>query len=785
MRHRMMAIGGCLLLAVCGWGGVVRALPAVTEIEIRNTGSGRLDEGFVRAHITVEAGQPLDARGVSRDVRALLDTGRFSDVHVLEEPDGGGVRLIYALRRRLTLAEPVAVEGAEHYRASRIRGWLGLEAGSPVDDQLIGSGARRVLNEYRKAHFPDVEATWTLEELDDAPGSARVRFTVSEGPRARVKAVRIEGNEKIPDRVLRRALKQPAWWNPLWWLKKRRYEPGELEAARLGIRALYLEEGCLDVEIGMPFVEPDEDGNLTVVVQVHAEGETYRFGDVELQGAERFPVETLRAQVPARPGDVARASAVEASVRALRDYYGGRGYLNTQVRPVLNPDAERRVVDMSLLIREGELTHVRNVYVRGNPRTKDKVIRREILVYPGDVYDEVRIELSRRRLMNLGYFSDVRAYPERTVDVSRKDLVFRVEEKRTGQFSVGAAYSSVDALTGFASIGQGNFDLLGWPNFTGGGQKLKLTTMLGGRRESYELSFVEPWFLDRQLALGVNLYHAKRVYDDYDLRRTGGSVSLTRALPWNNRLKLEYSIERMSLTDVSDTNRYVYADAPAEEFFFTTEEDATRSALLLQISNDTRNSPFFPTSGQLYRVFGRVAGGALGFDTDVYGLGLETRHYRPLWWGHVLSLNTRYEIVDEYGDTELMPIWERLFLGGGRTLRGFRFREVGPKVIRDVTAGPGVTATRHRPVGGRSLAMASAEYSVPLIGAIRLAAFYDIGNVWQDAGELRLNDLAESAGVGLRFDIPGFPIRIDYATVLEPDDEYSREDNWVIWIGYD
>jgi len=219
-----------------------------------------------------------------------------------------------------------------------------------------------------------------------------------------------------------------------------------------------------------------------------------------------------------------------------------------------------------------------------------------------------------------------------------------------------------------------------------------------------------------------------------------------------------------------------------ESFYFRRESDTMKSSLRTSLTHDTRDNPFVPTRGMRASVFGTVMGGPFNFDTDLYELGTRARQYVPLWFKHVVSLGARYETVEAFGATEDVSIEDRLFLGGGRTLRGFEYRDVGPKAVpRDAPPG----GSSYRPIGGRSLAMGSAEYAIPIVSHIRLATFYDIGNVWTDPYELDLNDLASSAGVGIRFDIPGFPIRIDRAWVIDFDDEYTDNDPWVFWIGFD
>jgi len=310
-----------------------------------------------------------------------------------------------------------------------------------------------------------------------------------------------------------------------------------------------------------------------------------------------------------------------------------------------------------------------------------------------------------------------------------KDMVLTVEEKRTGQFMMGAGFSSIDNLIGFMELSQGNFDLKGWPYFTGAGQKLKLRAQFGSRRDEYEISFVEPWFLDQRLSLGFDLFRTDLNFTDYDEERVGGAITIGKPLPGPNRVSLRYQLVSTDIRDVADTNAYVYVDSPDETFFFDESEDAIESSLRLRLMHDTRDNPFVPTRGNRLILSGELTGGVLGLDRDLWNLELTTAHYYPLWWRHVISLRTRWEVVDAYGDTDEVPLADRLFLGGGRTVRGYEFRDVGPKVQR-ADAPPG--SESHRPVGGQSLGMAKAEYTMPIVSGVRLAGFFDIGNVWRD-----------------------------------------------------
>jgi outer membrane protein insertion porin family len=452
---------------------------------------------------------------------------------------------------------------------------------------------------------------------------------------------------------------------------------------------------------------------------------------------------------------VASLEDVDKSRRAVQEFYGSRGYMRTRVQVIQDPDPAASLVDLRFLVEEGQLAYIRDIRIRGNTRTQDKVVRRELTVYPGDVYNEVKIQRSQSRVRNLGYFSYVNSSPAPTAAPDRYDLIFDVEEQKTGQFVVGAGFSSIDQLVGFVELSQGNFDLGGWPHFSGGGQKVKVRAQFGTQRNDFEFSFIEPWFLNRRLSLGVSLFQNDRRFlsDEYDQVNTGGSISLGRAIGGRNRLNLTYRLEQVEISDVS-TN--------ASELIRIEEGDQVKSSLSLTLIHDTRNAPFVPTKGGRTSVSGTLAGGPLSFDTDLYGLTGRTSYYFPLWLNHILIARGRAEVVEAYGSSDRVPIFDRLFLGGARTLRGFDYREVGPK------------DEQGEAVGGKTLGFGSLEYAIPLAEKVRVAGFYDAGFVNEESFEFDPGAYNSNYGVGLRLDIPQFPLQIDYAWPLEADEFNDR-----------
>ncbi len=756
----------------------------VRDIEIKNVGPGQLDRSYVETHLSQKAGAELDYSLVSSDVRDILKTGLISDadVEAVELPDG--VKLIYKLKKRLQLDRPITFSGAEHFREKKLRGFMGLEVGDYIDDQVIGEKVRKIIKEYNEDKYPDVSVTWKIIETSHSRGLGKVHIIINENiGKAKIKKLEFIGNEHISKEDLKKVIGIKRIWNPFGWFGQK-YNKEQIDIAREKIRTYYIGQGYLDVQVAEPEVKMYKKGKYKIIFKIK-EGRRYYFSkNIKIETIGKFSPEQIRHRVLCYEGAPVTAASLQGSVQGIKDFYGSKGYIDTYVDPILIPDLTNATVSVDFKVKQGFLTHIRNIKIRGNTRTRDKVIRRELLVYPGELYNTVKIDRSKRIIKNLGYFSSVNTYPEKTLKPDEKDLVIEVAEKRTGQFMMGAGFSSVDKLMGFVEISQGNFDIKGWPYFTGGGQKLKLRLQFGTRRSRYDLSFTEPWFLNRRLSLGIDLFRSDVDYDDYSLKRTGSAIKLGKALPGPNRIDFKYQIVKKEEYDIADTNTYYYLDNPTEEYHFATDENYIKSSFRTAVTHDTRNNPFMPSRGNRSSVYGEIAGGPFGFDLDVYKLGIKGRQYFPLWFGHVLSLKGQVEVIDEYGGTDEMPISERLFLGGGRTLRGFDYRDVGPKVIRKIPTDNG-DYVEHRAVGGRTMVMASAEYTIPIISHVRFAGFYDIGNVWRDAYDFDFSSMASSVGIGLRIDMPGFPIRIDRAWVVSYDDEYTRDDPWVFWIGYD
>jgi outer membrane protein insertion porin family len=422
-------------------------------------------------------------------------------------------------------------------------------------------------------------------------------------------------------------------------------------------------------------------------------------------------------------------------------------------------------MDVTYRVEEGLQSYVEHIDISGNTRTKDKVIRREIALAPGDLYNTVRVDASKERLKNLNYFSKVDTFPSDTLVPGRKDLKVLVEEKRTGSFNFGAGFSSIDSLIGFAEITQGNFDIMRWPYFTGAGQKFRLRVQWGTRRKDFILSLTEPYFLDYRLSVGGELFFrdASFVSAVYDERRYGFDLHARKFLNEFTYVRFGYTLQDVDIHDV---------DPDASQQIKDEEGNRLESKLYGGITFDTRDSVFLTRRGHKIDLQTYVAGGFLGGDTDIYGFDLEASKYFLLPWDTILILNAEAAVVQTWAGGDRVPIFDRLFLGGANNLRGFKYRDVGPKDADD------------EPIGGNTLARLTVEYTFPVVEKVRGAVFYDVGFVNEDSYDFGSGNINSDVGIGVRLDLPIGPVRIDYGIPIQTQNNNSGSGKFNFNIGY-
>lgn len=774
----------CILLALLlYWVPNSRAQtpPAVQKIEIRHVGPAAVSDELIRAHIRVKQGDPYSRPSIDDDVRNLYNTGYFYNIRVTEDIKDGAVNLAYVLQGKPTLME-VAFSGNKKYSNKKLQKKLTSKTGEPLDERKLFNDAQEIQKTYQKAGFQKTRVEY-IPVINELTGRGTVTFEITEAPKVKIEKVIFEGAEAFKTSKLEKLLKTRERWMFSWLTGSGVLKDEQFEDDKEKLMDFYREEGYIDFAIKDIQFEELSPKWMNIRFSLF-EGKKYNVGKVEIKGPSLFPVEEIRADLKMTEGETFTPKGLNTDIEAVQDYYGSKGYIDVRVVAVKSPNVETGTMDLIYQIEENDKSFVEKIEIKGNDKTKDKVIRRELSITPGEVFDMTAVKLSKKRLEGLDYFEKVDTQVEPTDVPNRKNLVVGVEEKSTGNITFGAGFSTIDSVLGFVELTEGNFDLFHPPRFGGGGQKFRLRAALGAERQDYQMSFVEPWFLDRKLAFGVDLYHRQLNFlsDIFEETHTGGRLSLSRALGSDFLIgTLAYSIQN---TDLEIVDRARVTQEVLEE-----EGGRTTSMITASIAYDTRNDNFYPNQGQRTELSADYAGGPLGLDTDIYRFEARSNWYFPGFFsGHIFEMGGRAGVVDRYSDTARVPLYNRWFLGGLTSLRGYRYRQVGP---RDLS---------NEPTGGGTYWYGTMEYTIPIIERLRFAMFYDIGMVYKDAFSFNKNyDILtapntyaagaskfynDNWGVGLRINLPIGPLRLDYGIPITADQANDGSGRFQFSAGY-
>lgn len=758
--------------------------PNVVEIEVQYAGSATVAKERLLANMRTRVGQPYSEQVVEEDIRNLYATGNVVNVRIFGEPKGDGVKVIVVLQAKARVTA-VDIQGAQEVKLSKIRDKISVKPGDSASEAAMEADRQKILEYYSSKGFTDVSVTYKLDG-NDKLGTARVLYEIKEGKKTAIKAVRFEGNTRFSSSELLKVIKTRKYrpvLSPI--LKTGRVVQEQLSDDAIALREFYQNKGYSDVQITEPSLNR-LNGKVEVVFAI-SEGAPYKVGSVSFKGGKLFGQDQIEKVTKLKSGAVFSPAAIQADVKALQELYGARGYVDFQAgaRPSAGGD---HVTDITFNLEEGAPAHVGRISITGNTRTKDKVIRRELALAPGELFNTVRMEASKQRLNNLNFFQKVDVYPSESGDKDLRDLNVVLEEKRTGSLNFGAGFSSVDSLLGFVELTQSNFDATNWPNFTGGGQKFRTRVQYGAKRQDASIGLTEPYFLDQKLSLGGELfYHKDEIQTVYNTERLGFELVSRKPLTEFSFGRLGYRIEQAKLGGVSDGN-----DTPAVTILRDLGAQV-KSQIFTGVTYDSRDSLFLTRKGERVDFSTFVSGGPLGGDTQIYGWNLEGSKYFKLKWDTILTLNGQIGVVDAWGtknpkfdsldeSSKYVPLYDRLFLGGSNDMRGFKYHEVGGRK----SVSPKKSDGEYVPLGGRSLARATVEYTMPIVDKVRGAVFYDAGFVNEAAYDFSASDFNSDYGLGLRLDLPIGPVRIDYAipSKTDPDFHNSGRGRFNFNVGY-
>jgi len=714
-------------------------------VSIQVAGNQLVSTQLIRAQVRVREGKPFARSDVQKDIVTLFSLGYFSDIKVDVSIRGQGVAVTYIVTERKIVRE-VLVLGNKNVKENDIKAVSSLRRGDTYAPKAIENDIAAIRDLCRQKGFSRASVSASYREI--SPTEVEVVYEISEGRKARVRYMTIENNYALSDKAIRKKMRTRArflWFGSL-------FDDETFKNDLKLIKELYAENGYIDAEVADAEVEFLAEGKRVRLEISVREGKQYFVDSVQIDGNEIFDETRLLGLTKTEQGNYYNSKQASQDASEIQSFYADQGYILAAVKPRISIDRENKQVGITYSVSERDLIYVSKVDVKGNVKTKDSVIRREITILPGERFYGGKIRRSRQKLLNTQFFKDADINTEGTYRPKYRDLIFEVEEDKTGSFNFGAGFSSNDALIGQIQIIQSNFDLFNPPSFTGAGQKFNLTLRPGTLLSEYQLGIMEPYFMGYPFAAGFDIYLVDREYDEYDQKTIGLGVRLGKRITDFSTLGLSYNIMEYEISNVDDSAAQTIKDE---------EGSRTKSGIVLSLTNDTRDSYIDPTSGHKYTASVELAGGPMGAETDLVKLTGEGRWYRPLTEKFVLMTRLEAAVVEEYADSDFVPLFDRFFTGGSSSVRGYEYREVGPREDGD-------------PVGGKAKLEGTLELSYPLIDIIRAYAFFDFGQVWEEVEDFGQDKVNTSIGLGIGLRTPVGPIRVDYGFPLNPDDDQGN-----------
>ncbi len=730
---------------LCLLGPVSQLYAQGRIVDVGVAGNQRIDSETILGQVLQIKGQTFSRGQVSEDVKRIYELGYFDDVQAEKMASGGGVKLIYHVKEKPPIHK-IIISGNKKIKTEKIYSQLTVKENSLPDNQKIAESKQKIKNLYTSEGFNDA---LIMTEIKESNGQRNLVFNISEKKGNIVRKVNFEGNKVISDRKLRKAIqtKKKGILSFITGTGKLREDVLERDVALLTYT--YLNKGYMRVRVGQPKIETvkgkKEGVELTFFID---EGQQYRIGNISFSGDILTSQEEMQALMDSQTGDVYSQQILERDLNKLANLYGNQGYAFANIVPQSALNDGDLTTDLNVVVDKGQRVYVERINITGNTITRDKVIRRELKVVENSLYNRELIEVSRAKLMQLGYFESVEFATPTGSKNDRVVLNVNVKEKPTGTFSVGGGFSSAESFMFTASVAKNNF--------FGRGISGALNAEISGRRQEFSARITDPYFLDSRWILSASGYRVRTDFPDYRRNAFGGSVEFGRRIFDNTTLSLGYRIEDVSLDDF---------DFVVPEFFRENADGLTSSAIL-SIRRDTRNNPLVTTRGSYLSLVTEYAGNGLGGDNDYLRVEGNARYYYPVWKSSVLRFNARAGYIKSLND-EPVPLFERYFTGGVNSLRGFDLRTVGPRLtIPDAITGKDEEFV----YGGNKLLVFNLEYEFPLYdpAGFRGVIFFDAGNAFAEDEVMNPIKLRTDVGAGIRWNSPFGPLRFEWGFPLKP-----------------
>jgi outer membrane protein insertion porin family len=729
-------------------GDILIKIAATQRIaRINFQGNKKIEASALNQVLKSTQGSTYSESGLADDIRAIYKLGYFDDV-VADVTDTADGRVITFIVQEKGLITDIQIKGNKKLDTKDIEAALTFKTRQALNREKITSSIEKIKVLYDNKGYYNAEITYTVEKEKEK--DVRVVFNIKENDKTYIKKISFEGNQSYREKELKGLMKTEEQGFFHYFTDSGLLKKDDLKQDVNKLNAFYLNNGFINAHVGDPQITFDKKGIYIKILIT--EGRRFKIGRVDITGDTlKTPRSELMAKLNIRKQDNFDRGAIIKDMDLLTQTCNDEGYAYADVVPMTKVNDKDLTVDVVYQIKKGNTVYFNRISVSGNTKTRDKVIRRNLLIAEGDLYSSTNLKESYKNLMRMRYFEEVDFQSEKGPDDTLADVNIRIKEKPTGMVSMGAGYSALDKAMAMAQVSQ--------ENLFGRGQILSLKANIGSVATYYDLSFTEPWLFDMPLWSKFDLWNSARSYDTYNLTTKGFGTVFGYPL-WERFMG--YVSYTLAFTDVNNVL------ATASTYIQQQAGSSSTSSVAFTLSRDTTDDNFFPTTGS--RNSGTIlhAGGILGGSTSFTKYTAQTAWYFPLPLETVFDIRGRIGYL-QANDGKPLPVYERYSLGGISTLRGLR--DVGPKdpITNDL-------------IGGTTMVCFNADFVFPLIknAGMKGVVFYDTGNAWD--GGYNLGDMRQTAGAGIRWYSPIGPLRLEWGYVL---DRKTGEDpsRWEFTIG--
>lgn len=744
---KVLAQASLILTLFVSVSSATADLNGVREVSV--VGNRRVDAAALVQQFKATPGTVAEST-ITEDIKTLYRTGFFDQVSAsTSAAPGGGIVLSYVVVEK-PLVRKVFIKGNKEVSESDLNEALSVGNSRFLDQAQIQALIKNAITYYQGQGFYDVIIENSVVPV--AENQVDLTFSIDEGPRYRIRKIRIEGLKEIDeDDVLGELQTQRYRWWSSWLFGTGRLNREMLDNDRTIVRQYMLDQGFVDAQVGEPLVEKRDDG-LLVTIRVD-EGDMYHIGSVSASGdLIDGSVEKTIEPVELKRGDTFSASVLREDTFRVSDLFTDKGYAFANVIPNTLVDRSSKTVDLEFNIAKGDEIFIRRIQITGNEKTYDHVIRRELVIGEHEKFSSSKIRRSQTLLQRLGYFEEASMTTEKTEKPNEVDLNINVREASTGTLSAGAGFSSSDGVLFNTRVSEANL--------FGTGRSVLANVDIGDRASNLILSYDDRRFNDSYWAFGADLIRSEREFSDFDRTQTGGALSVGHPLDrifgeWAEDIRTDFEYELFEY-EISEVN-----PLDAAQLVIDSEGTSTVSAITPSLTRNTIDNPLNPTSGSQQWLSAEFA--VLGGSERYYLLEAQHQFYRPLFDSPIGKFVFSWRTKAGYGETfddEPLPLFRRFFPGGINSVRGFKNRTLGPK------------DDNGNEYGGSKQLVNNLEIIFPLFESVGLkgVVFYDIGQAFDDDVSIKIEDLREAYGAGLRWSSPLGPIRIEFGFPMDREE---------------